>query len=144
MFSKACEYGIRAAIYIASESLEGNWVSLKDIARKIDSPEAFTAKILQILTGKGIVGSSRGAGGGFYIEKSQMADIKLEQIVQAIDGDKIYNGCGLGLHECNEDHPCPVHFKFRDIRAGLQQMLSKTSLEELAMGISSGETFLKV
>ena len=45
MFSKACEYGIRATIYIAMQSKEGNRVSLKDIADQTNSPVAFTAKI---------------------------------------------------------------------------------------------------
>ncbi|MET0760542.1 MAG: transcriptional regulator, partial [Flavobacterium sp.] len=47
MFSKTCEYGIRASIFIASQSYQNNRIGLKDIAKKIDSPEAFTAKILQ-------------------------------------------------------------------------------------------------
>jgi len=46
MFSKDCEYGIRATIYITMQSLEGNRVNLKEIAAAIDSPVAFTAKIL--------------------------------------------------------------------------------------------------
>lgn len=49
MFSKACEYGIRASILIASESVNGNRLGLITIAKKIDSPEAFTSKILQKL-----------------------------------------------------------------------------------------------
>ena len=49
MFSKACEYGIRASIYIASQTQIGNRVSLVDVVKKIESPEAFTSKILQKL-----------------------------------------------------------------------------------------------
>ena len=37
MFSKACEYGIRAVVYIAEQSQNDTRVSLKDIARQIDS-----------------------------------------------------------------------------------------------------------
>ena len=49
MFSKTCEYAIRATIYIASESSAGKRCGIRDIARKIESPEPFTAKILQRL-----------------------------------------------------------------------------------------------
>ena len=49
MFSKTCEYAIRATIYIASESSDGNRCGIKEIARKIESPEPFTGKILQRL-----------------------------------------------------------------------------------------------
>lgn len=46
MFSKTCEYGIRATIHIASKSLLGERVSLRDVTEAINSPVAFTAKIL--------------------------------------------------------------------------------------------------
>ena len=49
MFSKACEYAIRSCIYIASVSIQGKRVGLIDVAEKIQSPEAFTSKILQKL-----------------------------------------------------------------------------------------------
>jgi DNA-binding IscR family transcriptional regulator len=68
----------------------------------------------------------------------------LAHIVNAIDGDKIYNGCGLGLHTCDENHPCPVHDQFKVVRTELKQMLENTSLEELAQDIKSGVSFLKV
>jgi Rrf2 family iron-sulfur cluster assembly transcriptional regulator len=143
MFSKTCEYGIRAAIFIASQSYLDNRIGLKEIAKKIDSPEAFTAKILQILSKNNIIHSAKGVGGGFQIPKETMSQIKLIQIVAAIDGDRVFTGCGLGLSHCSEIHPCPVHDKFKQIRSELASMLENTNLEELAMGIKSGETFLR-
>lgn len=143
MFSKTCEYGIRATIFIASQSYQDNRVGLKDIAQKIDSPEAFTAKILQILSKNNIIRSIKGVGGGFEISKESLSQIKLIQIVAAIDGDRVFTGCGLGLSHCSEIHPCPVHDKFKEIRNNLTTMLENTNLEELAMGIKSGDTFLR-
>jgi Rrf2 family iron-sulfur cluster assembly transcriptional regulator len=143
MFSKTCEYGIRATIFIASQSYQDNRVGLKDIAEKIDSPEAFTAKILQILSKSNIIHSIKGVGGGFEIPKEKMSQIKLIQIVAAIDGDRVFTGCGLGLSHCSETHPCPVHDRFKEIRNSLATMLENTNLEELAMGIKSGDTFLR-
>jgi Rrf2 family protein len=143
MFSKACEYAIKATIYVAVQSLENKRVSLKDIAREIDSPVAFTAKILQQLTKKNIMQSVMGPTGGFQIEKKKIDEIKLSQIVDAIDGDSIYRGCGLGLKECNAAKPCPVHDKFAKIRNDLKEMLENTSLYELATGLEVGLTFLK-
>lgn len=144
MFSKACEYGIRASIFIAKNSFEGKRVSPKEISEEINSPQAFTAKILQALVANKIIESVRGAYGGFQIEKEKIAQIKLAQIVNAIDGDDIYKGCGLGLEKCNENHPCPMHDKIKDIRNGLRDMLQNTSLEELALDIKIGASFLKV
>ncbi|WP_338358766.1 Rrf2 family transcriptional regulator [Yeosuana marina] len=144
MFSKACEYGIKAAIFIAINSKEGKLVSPKEISEEIDSPQAFTAKILQELVRHKIVSSVKGAYGGFEIDKTRIDSIKLSQIVKAIDGDKIYIGCGLGLETCNENHPCPVHDKFKTIRDELKYMLEHTSLQELALSIKAGNSFFKV
>ena len=144
MFSKACEYGIKASIFIAINSYEGKRVSPKEISEEIDSPTAFTAKILQALVRDNIINSVKGAYGGFEIDKNKISTIKLSQIVNAIDGDKIYKGCGLGLHTCDEDHPCPVHDKFKIVRSELRNMLENTNLEQLALNIKSGCAFLKI
>ena len=143
MFSKSCNYAIKATIFIAKHSLEEKKVGFVDIAKEIDSPQAFTAKILQILVKSGIIDSVKGVNGGFYIPKKNIATTYLVEIVDAIDGDAVFHGCGLGLSQCSETHPCPVHDKFKSIRDELARMLETTNLEELALGIKSGETFLK-
>ncbi len=143
MFSKACEYGIRSVILISNRSLGGQRVSMKEIAREINSPEAFTAKILQQLVRSGVLSSVKGPNGGFFIDKDRVDRIKLSEVVSAIDGDDIYVGCGIGLSECNEEFPCPLHFKFKKVRDDLRSMLENTSLYELATGFDMGLTFLK-
>lgn len=143
MFSKACEYGIKASIFIAKNSQEGRRVSPKEISEEINSPQAFTAKILQALVRHHVIKSVKGAHGGFEIDKDLISSVKLAHIVAAIDGDAVYKNCGLGLETCNANHPCPVHYKFVAIREGLKNMLENTNLEELALEIKTGVSFLK-
>ena len=143
MFSKACEYGIRATLLIATHSLRGVRVNVKDIAQETGSPVAFTAKILQQLVRGGIVRSVQGATGGFEIGREQMEQIRLDQIVSAIDGDQIFTGCGLGLKRCNALKPCPVHERFAAVRDELKAMLEETTVLELALGLKDGLTYLK-
>ncbi len=143
IFSKACEYGIRATIYVAAQSLEENRPNLKDISAEIESPEAFTAKVLQMLVKHNIINSIKGAMGGFEIDKKQLNKIRLEDIVIAIDGgfsDKI---CVLGLKTCSQKHPCPVHDKYKYIKSDLISMLQNTSLQEMTSGLKEGLTCLK-
>ncbi len=143
MFSKACEYAIRATIFITAQTSQGKRSGLKDISRKIDSPEAFTAKILQQLARNNILVSVKGPAGGFEINRKKLDKMKLSEIVSAIDGDSIYKGCGLGLKDCSEIHPCPVHDKFKVIREGLRKMLETTTVQELSLSTEEGLTFLK-
>ncbi|MDP1745739.1 MAG: Rrf2 family transcriptional regulator [Bacteroidota bacterium] len=143
MFSKACEYAIRASIYIAEQSLLDRKVSLKEVADAIESPAAYTSKILQQLARKNIINSDKGPTGGFSMDKQELNKVKLGTIVFAIDGDNIYNGCGLGLKKCNEKMPCPVHNQFKVIRDELKNMLETTTVKSLAMDFEKGLTFLK-
>lgn len=143
MFSKACEYGIKAAIHIASQSQLGERASLKAIAKAVDSPVAFTAKILQSLASNNIIVSTMGPTGGYEIPKSKQNQTTLYQIVKAIDGDKIFNSCGLGLKQCNALKPCPIHHKFKTIREELKAMLKSTTVYEMTTGLHDGMAFLK-
>lgn len=143
VFSKACEYGIRASLYIAHQSLNQKRATLKDIAEDIGSPVAFTAKILQQLTKNNLIDSTKGPMGGFHISPEKMKQIKLVEIVGAIDGLDIFTQCGLGLKECSETKPCPVHNKFKNVREGLFQMMDSTSVFELATGLEKKLTYLK-
>lgn len=143
MFSKACEYGIKASIFIALQSMQGRRVRLNEIAEEVDSPIAFTAKILHQLAKENILKSNKGPIGGFEISKDKIAVIMLSDIVFAIDGNSIYKGCALGFDTCNANKPCPLHDKFVIIRDDLKNMLQKTSLVELMTGQQSGLTFLK-
>lgn len=144
MFSKACEYAIRASIFIAKNSIENQRVSPKKISEEINSPQAFTAKILQALVKSNIINSVKGAQGGFEIDKDEIPKIKLLQIVEAIDGEKIFTECALGLKQCSETHPCPLHEKFTTVRTDLRELLEQTNLEELALDFKKGTAFLKI
>lgn len=143
IFSKTCEYGIKAAVYIANSSERNKAIGLKEIAQAINSPEAFTAKILQTLVKNKIIESRKGPKGGFFIHNSEPGNIRLIQIVQAIDGDRLFIGCGLGFEQCDELKPCPMHDSFKSLRNDIRKMLEINSLRDLTKGLDSGLTFLK-
>ncbi len=142
MFSKTCEYAIRAMIFIAQKTREGDRIGIKDIARGIDSPEHFIAKILQELSRKGIVQSAKGPNGGFYLDNVSM-NRSLADIVRAVDGDKIFRGCGLGLRQCSESQPCPIHHEFKKIRLGLFEMLDNSKVGAFTDALEGSLAFLK-
>lgn len=142
MFSKACEHGIKAMIYIATRSAKNGRVKLGDVASNADSPEAFTAKVLGKLSRANLLRSFKGPLGGFELTVSQAKSISIKQVVMAIDGERLFVGCALGLNECDAAKPCPMHHKFIKIRDGLNEVLESTSVFDLASGISSGVSFL--
>ncbi|WP_026260145.1 RrF2 family transcriptional regulator [Segetibacter koreensis] len=142
MFSKTCEYAIRAMIFIARRTKDGSKVGIKEIAKEIDAPEHFIAKILQELIKKELLQSLKGPTGGFYLNKNSL-QCSLADIVKAIDGDKIFSGCGLGLDYCSEIKPCPIHNEFKKVRKDIYDMLQSVKLDELQEQLENKLAYLK-
>lgn len=142
MFSKTCEYAIRAMLYIAQRSTKGLKTGIKEIAQKVSAPEPFIAKILQDLVRKQLLLSAKGPTGGFYLDENGL-NFNLAQIVTAIDGDKIFSGCGLGLAYCSDKMPCPIHHRFKKVRDEIYDMLSSSRLGEFHEELENKLSFLK-
>lgn len=142
MFSKTCEHAIRAMIFIARRSKDGGRAGVREIAEAVGSPEAFIAKILQQLGRKGLVQSFKGPTGGFFLGQPTK-NISLADIVRAIDGEQLFAGCGLGLPECSESHPCPLHDEFKRIRKDIGQLLERSYLDILQEPLEKNLSFLK-
>ena len=143
MFSKACEYAIKASIYIARQSLQKRRVNVKEVSQSVDAPVAFTAKILQVLCREDIMQSVRGQQGGFVFDEIKQKEIKIFDLVRIFDGDGLFTQCGLGLHKCSSENPCPVHDDFKMVCEKLLEMTQKHSLYDLALKTESGLAWLK-
>lgn len=142
MVSKTCEYAIRAIIFIAQKSRNGNKVGIKEIAKGIDSPEHSIAKILQDLNRKGFVQSLKGPNGGFYLDKDSL-QCTIADVVKSVDGDKLFSGCGLGLKKCSASQPCPIHHEFIKVRKHTYTMLEKVKMGELTGQMGKKLIFLR-
>lgn len=142
MFSKTCEHAIRAMIFIAQKSLTGEKTGTREIARAVDSPEHFIAKILQDLSRKGLVRSLKGPAGGFFHDERTL-NRPIADIVKAVDGDSLFKSCALGLRQCSESHPCPLHEEFKKFRTGISGLLEKTTLSKISDGLEKNLVFLK-
>jgi Rrf2 family transcriptional regulator, iron-sulfur cluster assembly transcription factor len=143
MFSKATEYALRAVIYIAQKSTEEKKLGLAEIAKAIHSPKSFTAKILQQLTaGNQVISSSRGPNGGFFIsEKSRKLTVRF--VLTVMGEDIKLEKCVLGLKQCSELKPCPLHAQYKFIKPQLIHLFETKTIQNLADEISSGSAFIK-
>lgn len=142
VFSKTCEYAIRAVILVAQKSENGAKIGIRDIAAGIDAPVHFIAKILQDLSKRGLIQSTKGPNGGFYIDKAAKK-ATLADVVKAIDGDNIFIGCGLGLKNCSEIKPCPLHNEFKIIRSKIQATLNSATIGDFNESLNLGLSFIR-
>lgn len=142
MFSKATEYALRATIYIAQKSSVENKLSIDEIAKAIDSPVSFTAKILQLLTPENkLISSVRGPHGGFYItEKAKKLPVRA--VLMAMGESQLLDKCVLGLNTCSESKPCPMHNQYKVIKHQLINLFETKTIEQLANDTDGGDAFL--
>lgn len=141
MISKACQYALRAAVFLASKAGENTKLNVKQIAKQIDAPEAFTAKTMQMLNKHNIITSLKGPYGGFFIEDYQL-DASIINIVNAIDGLQVFVACGLGMKQCNANRPCPFHNEYASLREKMKQTFESTTIRQLALKLEDGTHFL--
>ncbi|MGB4960368.1 MAG: Rrf2 family transcriptional regulator [Saprospiraceae bacterium] len=141
MFSKRCEYAIKAMIYLNSKSQLHQKININEIADSIDSPIAFTAKILQQLKKSGLITSSQGLKGGFQVDRGR--NIKIQDIVYAIDGYGILNSCVLGLKSCSSLKPCPIHDNYLKIKTQILETIYDKDISEFSEYINNESIFLK-
>jgi len=126
-FSKKCEYGLQAVLYLAV--LDENYIcSSEDISNKLSIPKEFTSKILQSLTESKIIESRKGKSGGFKLAR-KVTELKLIDIVIAIDGDEIFNNCVMGFTNCTKDKKCLLHEEWQEIITKAQDMLSRDTID---------------
>lgn len=123
--------------------MKGNRVGLREVAKAINSPEAYTSKILQQLTKHKLINSEKGPNGGFMLDERELEQLRLSDIVTAIDGEHIYKGCALGLKRCNKKIPCSMHHEFISIRGQLKEKLESTTIRTLAHQHTMGLAVLK-
>ncbi len=143
ILSRSATYGLRAVLYLAVHSNTDEPYGVKAIAKDLSFPEPFLGKVLQNMVRKGILSSVKGPRGGFYIEERNLS-LPLIRIVEAIDGLEFFSSCGLGLHECNDEKPCPIHKEYGALRDGFFKLLSEKTISDIKLDIDAGNSFIVV
>ncbi len=109
MLSNACQYAIRAVLYLAIHSSIDDKIGAKAIAEELDTPQPFLAKLLQQLSRSNLISSVKGPKGGFYLTQKDTNN-SIWDVILCIDDNQKFDQCFLGLVKCNDKAPCPVHF----------------------------------
>src|SRR5690625_5493297 len=131
LLSKACVYGLRAALFLAVNETD-KYTPIRPMSEKLEISFHFLTKIMQQMTAKGILESYKGPNGGIRLTRPG-DQIPLMEIVLAIDGPDLFTECALGLEGCGEKDPCPLHEKWSGTRNEIREMMENTTLSELVM-----------
>ena len=141
MLSKSTEYAMRALVFVQLCNWERKRPSVGEIAKEIEAPEAYTAKILQTLTKNKLLNSMKGRGGGFFFKENQ-SSLTLYDVIHVVEGDACFHKCGFGLRQCNDDNPCPFHEKYKVLRDGFFEIVKTETIISLSEKILHGDAVL--
>lgn len=140
LYSRPCEYAIRTMAYLARVGLDKR-VQSQEIATAEGIPTPFLAKVLQQLAHSNLINSFKGPGGGFSLNRVP-GEISLYDIFRVVDGVEDLDRCAVGLAECHDSAPCPLHDTWKSVRVHLIQYLKKTTLEEMASAVERKKELL--
>ena len=129
MFSSSTQYAIRAIVHMARNNNDAKFTA-GVLASELNIPTSYLSKVLQILAKNGIISSTKGPGGGFFVDKNNMK-MRLIDVITAIDGPLVFKKCVLGLETCSEKDPCFLHNEYVQVKKILERPLYETDFEDL-------------
>ncbi len=133
LYSRPCENAIRAMSYLARQSAD-RWIAAGEVAKSERLAGPFLARTMFQLAKAGLVQSRKGPGGGFRLARDAR-EIRLRDIVGVIDGLSGLKECAVGLAECSDRMPCPLHHMWKDVRQRIEKYLESTSLADMAHAV---------
>ena len=128
--TRAADYAVRVMVHLATLPPRER-APLSALAEATEAPESFLSKVLQTLAHAELISSRRGKSGGFAILSSGR-EASMQQVIEAIDGPICLNTCLVSGKSCGRRTWCPAHPVWRQAQQAMLQVLSQSSIAELA------------
>ncbi len=127
--SAKTEYACIAMLELASRYGSGEPVRIRKIAERHDVPPRFLVQILLQLKSAGLVKSTRGAAGGYHLERAP-DQVTLGEVMQIIEGSSKSNG---HTTSASPDSPAVKALvqAWTDVDTVQRDMLNKITFAEL-------------
>ncbi len=135
IYSATTEYAIRALAHMATLDT-GERVLARDLAAATSIPRQFLGKILHRLARLGLLNSAKGRGGGFRFNKDP-TELSVADVVAAVEGGDLSKVCVLGLDECNDSQPCPMHDQWVSFRTALMERVYAMTVADLGRNLKA-------
>jgi len=123
-------YAVMALIDIGVNS-SGKPVSLADIAERQDISQEYLEQLFGKLRRAGLVASARGPGGGYVLAR-ESADIRLSDVILAVDEPLRVTRCdGDAVDGCVKGEKCCAHDLWASLGRQMMYFLESVSLEDV-------------
>ena len=128
-------YAVMAMADLATNA-NGSAISLTEISYRQNISLAYLEQIFIKLKNKKLVRSSRGATGGYFLEKPA-SEIKLSHIISAVDEEvKMLNCKKSSKRGCNnKSTKCITHNLWDELEVHINNFFEQKSLKDLSNNI---------
>jgi Rrf2 family iron-sulfur cluster assembly transcriptional regulator len=118
---------------LALHSGEQSPTSVRDIAERTGLPQPYLEQILLALKGAGLVRSKRGVGGGYVLGRPP-AEIRLSEIISAVDGPITLGDFGQPHQDgaCDHEGQCVLLAVWNESGAMMRRHLESYTLATVA------------
>lgn len=133
LYSKYCEYSIRALAYLGANAQNKNYLLVKEISEKTNIPCAYLHKIFQDLASNtNWIVSKKGRNGGVAMSVDSKK-VKLMDIIKLCDGVQTIDKCVLGGDKrCRQNSKCNMHDQCSHILNEITAFYEKMTLDVIA------------
>ncbi|QUI24136.1 RrF2 family transcriptional regulator [Vallitalea pronyensis] len=127
-------YGLRAMVDLVLNSKEEN-ISLKSISERQNISMNYLEHIISVLKKSGYVKSTRGAKGGYSLNKSP-DDISVGDILRSLEGSLNPVDCALVNEnkQCDDMDCCITKVVWKKISDSINDVVNNISLQDLVDG----------
>lgn len=105
-------------------------LSSQELAQSVHLERTTVAKILKMLTKRGLILSYRGANGGYRLAKSP-DNVSVGQIIEAMEGPIGITECSVSPGACSHEAFCSLQSSWKHISAVLERALYSVSLAQI-------------
>ena len=123
--TKAAEYGVLGLIALSRRPL-GEVVMIDVLCEEDSVPKSFLGKIFQNLSKSGLVGSARGSGGGFYLNRPA-SEITVLEILESIEGPIALQRCLEIDAGCEHSSGCALCGLLAEAQERMKEVFAGTS-----------------
>lgn len=129
LYSQKCAYVLKALSTVPLKKSKETFTAAA-LCQQANVPESITRKALQALSQAGYLETVTGPTGGYKFKKSPKS-ISLLEIITVIEKKDSYDHCIMGLPQCDEQSPCPMHTMWMNMKACLFTTLKGMTVEDL-------------
>jgi len=124
--STRSRYGIRSLIDL-SKNYESRPVSVKDISTRQKISERYLENIFNDLKNAGILGSVKGKGGGFYLERP-IESVTIFDIIEVLEGTVMLVSCDDENGACKMSAQCYTRGMWKNLNEKLRESMKQIKL----------------